>query len=232
MNLIKRLVLVLKPLEPEKKKSINWSVFPAYIGLVATAITIYFTSENLRGNEKWRKGEFIATQFEKFNADTNVIFVTSFVDYYSRLVRFPNERDTFLERDNVSEYLFPTSLSEDLDGRKRAFIRDRFDAYLDKVSLFNRYEEANLMSLADIKPYLRYQVGILGKPSTEQHLSTFQEALWSYIDRYGYDDIQKLYCKFGFNIYPASKGDSCSCAPIGDLNRTIMTSIQMEAVVD
>jgi hypothetical protein len=234
MNRLHKFIIVSpKQQETEKRKrSFNWTIIPAYIGLVATAISVYYTSRTVRESEKWRKGEFIAAQFEKFNQDSSVEFVTGFLDYYSRLVTFEMEGTSSLSVDDIAEYLFPVDLSPDADPLKRGIIRGYFDDYLDRLSVFNRYINAGLVKQRDVEPYLVYQLKIIDTPGDEERLKSFQEALWSYIERYSFSDVQELLCKFGFNIYPSSKSNLCHNAGSSELNSELMKTVESEKGLD
>jgi hypothetical protein len=189
----------------KEQPKFNWSLLTTVIGLCITATSLFFTSKNIKDTEKWKKAEFIASQYEKFSQDTSVVFVSNFLDYFSRNIESNN---TTINKDIAGFCLLPDSISGDADPKLKSQIRSYFDNYLEKLSLFNRYKNANVVNYADIKPYLKYQIKIIGRPAKEEHLREFQLALWDYIDRYDYKDVQDLCCSFGYNITP-NKNINC-----------------------
>ncbi|TGE03846.1 hypothetical protein [Hymenobacter fodinae] len=176
-------------------KKMNLDHFFTLLGLIATAGALWFSSQNIRDTEKWKKGEFIVNQYEKFASDTAVIFAIKTLDYQSRFV---NKQLGIITRDKVTLCLQPKP--KGVDMKLNAMVRANFDQYLDKLSLFNRYEQSGLMTKEDIEPYIKYHIKLIAGPTEEENLKELQHELWGYIDRYEFNDVKQLCFLFGHDI--------------------------------
>ena len=54
-----------------------------------------------------------------------------------------------------------------------------------------------------MKLLLIYWIEIMGNEESDRKPLEFYETLWKYIDYYAFSGVQKLFYRYGYDIYPA-----------------------------
>jgi len=141
-----------------------------------------------------------------------VNFVSKVLDYDARELALDTGKvKLMISTDLVSIYLVdslfifyyaglpPEDKQKAIEGKEK--IRDIFDDYLDRLSLFNRYYESELVAMNDIRPYLDYQVKKIADTAiNKHHLRELQKSIWYYIGAYNFKDIPPLFENLGYKI--------------------------------
>lgn len=90
-------------------------------------------------------------------------------------------------------------------------VREAFDALLTWLERFNHYVESQLVSVADLAPYLRYWVDRIVKRDPEFHDEAFYTGLHNFILDYQYDGVRSLLEKF--HAYENTRSESPRSIP-------------------
>ncbi|MEO0825585.1 MAG: lipase family protein [Cyanobacteria bacterium J06642_9] len=82
-------------------------------------------------------------------------------------------------------------------------LRDWFDDFLAGLEHFEASIQNKLITLNDIKPYIRYWIDLIGdRKKRRVGGSSFYDQLSHYIYWAGYDGVQSLFQRFGYKILP------------------------------
>ena len=151
--------------------------------------------------QKWKKLEFVANQMKEFNSDVEVKKAMQMLDYTNR------EIDLNGTKVIITDELLKSALCPDLAGQNKdgftvqeAQIRDIFDHFFEKLSIFNQYISTELITVEDVKPYLIYWINILGKDDNERKPKILIHNIWKYWQFFNYTDMIILLQRLGYNI--------------------------------
>jgi hypothetical protein len=149
--------------------------------------------------QKWKRMEFVANQIKEFNNDIDVKKAMQMLDYTNREVELGGVEVT-ISNQMLESSLFPDSRGKNGDGftHDEAHIRDIFDHFFDKLSVFNQYINSGLINLEDVSPYLIYWITILGKKDNERKPIVLIDNIWKYWKAFNYVDMISLMGKFGY----------------------------------
>ena len=131
--------------------------------LVAVASFAFGVREYTKA-QAWKRAEFVAGEYEKFQSRPSVRLAMQMLDWNTRdLALFP-------ERDTVSTWVNDSMLSMALVphverptfSTVEARIRDHFDVFFDGLESFDRHLQSGLVAREDLAPYLEYWLQIIG----------------------------------------------------------------------
>lgn len=180
------------------KKKINIEQLVVSIGLLLTALTIFLTWLELKDSQKWKRAEFTASEYEKFNNDSSVTLIKQMLDYNRKHIRIFSDSNELVNVDSVLNVALVTELK--VYNETDELIRDAFDKYLEKISVFNVYLETKLIDFNHIRPYFEYDMEILGKKDNRRKSDELKKRLWKYITFYKFTEAEKFLNRFGSDI--------------------------------
>ena len=182
-------------------------------GLAAIATVVFARGVvEYRNAQKWKRAEWVASEMKDFFQDPNVRNALTMLDWKDRrlpLLLAAPTRDT----EKTFEYeegMLLHALSSATRPQEHDYtdpelsIRDSFDRLLDAFERMDSFVQAGLVSPNELRPYLRYWLGIIADPTNPKKSSNVRARLWAYIDDYGYDGVQRLCKGFGYDIQPPS----------------------------
>ena len=193
-----------------KRFIINWSMG---IGWIFTGAALMFSAKNVMNTEKWKRTEFVGTQFREFDKSPSVQFINKVFEYDKRTFCFPDSPYLVITQYRVARALTTEpNVTFDNDGVDMR-IRDMADDYLLRLGDFYRNYRSGLMSKENISYYLDYYLqriggNLDGSTSSTGGLIAFRDSLKQFINVYSYSDVQSLFCLYGLNIV---NNDSCRC---------------------
>jgi hypothetical protein len=156
--------------------------------------------------QKWKRAEFVAAEIKDALLDPSVRNALYFLDWNERNYDL-RERDDQEELGDVpvADADFMMALAPHLD-RPEGFshveerIRVVFDDFLGRLQRFEHFIEAGLVTTHDVLPYWRYWLELMTTPSPTHKSAEVLEAIWRYIDFYGYSDVRKFVERFGYDL--------------------------------
>ena len=161
--------------------------------------------------QNWKKAEFVAKEIKEFRSDPIVKDVMLMLDWNRREVKFSSGESIFYIDFEVCEalkaktYYKEGDADEDGFSTKQALIRDHFDIFFDYLEKFEVFIDIELVKEKDFRPYLKYWIDLIGDAKSVRKPAEFHQVLWNYIDFFGYEKLQHLMQRYGYNIIPANK---------------------------
>jgi hypothetical protein len=144
---------------------------------------------------KWKKSEFLAKEIKDFQSDENVKIVFQLLDWNSRKIKLKSNEYNISDNDLISA--LQTHDKKSKFSIQEAELRDIFDYFFDKLSLFNIYINNGLISEEELYEYIGYYVNILTSKTKKPRLliDTFDE----YIRFYEFENVSELIERFKKN---------------------------------
>lgn len=96
--------------------------------------------------------------------------------------------------------LLAESVQKTKFNRVELHIRDCYDRFLDFLERFGSYLESNLVDVRELDPYLRYWVTDVVSYTKHPDEAAWTCAVLAYIEFYGFQSVQYLFLRYGFNI--------------------------------
>jgi hypothetical protein len=154
----------------------------------------------------------VRAQYKEFGQAPSVVFFNKIFDYKQRAFCFPDSPRLCLSQYQVARALYTGNQDADSSGINIK-IRDVADDYLNRLGDFYRHYQSGLMSKDNIDFYVSYYLLRMAGNLEESYcpgegLVALKDSLKHYISFYKYDDVQKLFCLYGYNIM---NNDSCKC---------------------
>jgi hypothetical protein len=139
-------------------------------------------------SQKWKKSEVLSKEIKEFFNDKDVKVVLTMLDYNSRRITIDGELVRF--NDEMLQNSLITHNKKKVFEVKEAMIRDKFDIFFDKLSIFENYISNSLVNECETIDYLSYYLRILTKSGSKSKevVETFNQ----YLVYYKYDNVLKL----------------------------------------
>ena len=156
--------------------------------------------------QKWKRAEFVANSINEFDSQEEIQNAKLMLDWNSRVIvlhciGFPDGLEFEFDDDLLCKALKPhTEISGFSDNE--VAVRDTFDRFFDYLEKFDHFIESGLVNAIEFKPYLRYWLNLIGNENSGRKRPIVIKAIWKYIDYYGYTGVQKLFCRYGYDIHP------------------------------
>lgn len=190
------------------------STLDLLLKLIASAGALYLFFVGIKRylrDQTWRRNEFVAKEMKDFTSDIMVRNVMSILDWGSRYVELFPAKANYDERfAKVDRQILKSALqyhefkisdpTKDRFTRTEVVIRDHFDCFLSYFERFEHFIEADLITPAELKPYLIYWIDTISK-NIEGDVRNF---IFHYIDKYNYRGTQNLFMRFDRNIIPTT----------------------------
>ena len=146
--------------------------------------------------QKWKKLEFVSKEIKEFFNEPDVKRAMLLLDWNS------NSFDIYLSKEkreiavdfNDKDILGSLMTHEERFAftEKEVIIKRVFDAFFERLTMFENYIETGLIEAKDLAPYLSYWIKILADPSNHRKSAEIKTQLWKYVDYYGYEKVRKL----------------------------------------
>ena len=85
-------------------------------------------------------------------------------------------------------------------AREEVCIRDAYDRFLDYLERFSSYLQSGLLAKKGLNPFLKYWIDDIAALTTNADDAEWTCALFAYIEFYGFENVQKLFRKYGYDI--------------------------------
>lgn len=188
-----------------KKKKWDWEKFAKIVGIIATIIGVWYTAIQYKASEKWKRAEFVVQEVKIFSDAECTKLIDQTLDY--TITMNYKYHDSYVDIDEDKFLKALDTVDQEYTGT--AFIlRNAFDCYFDRLSLFNRYIKSEVMTFEEIKPYLEYYIKIIADTTNVRISAESRKQLWIFIEKYEFTDVQELCCMYGYNI---SIGEKKKC---------------------
>lgn len=141
---------------------------------------------------KWKKSEYLAKEIKEFQNDENVKIIFQLLDWNKRKIQLKSGIHTVGDYDLVSALQ-----THDIKNRftvQEAELRDIFDDFFDKLSMFNIYIKNGLISEKELHLYIGYYVEIL--TSTNRKPKILIETFQKYLKYYEFKNVTELIYRF------------------------------------
>lgn len=169
--------------------------------LFTAGVAIKVIVEYVRA-QRWKRFEFIGQQIKDFSTDPQVRKVMTMLDWDGRDIELFPEKDTgktvLVINDLLLASLYPDDYGPGRSGytEEQARIREMFDAFFDKISLFSVFLKSGLIRKEDLHPHLHYWLERLANPVHKGQ--AFVENVNGYLEHYAYNDVRWLLNQFGY----------------------------------
>lgn len=166
--------------------------------------------------QQWKRAEWVAGETQAFFSDPKVMNALYMLDWNARrlplLLDAPESKQTYFEygADLLDTALYsrstipldPQTKMERSFTEEELAIRDSFDRMLSRLERFEIFVRQGLVSFADLRPYIEYWIELIGDADFGRKPKATIKRLWSYINDYGFDGVQSLCRRFGYDIVP------------------------------
>ena len=174
---------------------------------VLSGLAVFFVGLNqYRNSQAWKRSEFVATEIKDAFKDKAVRTALQMMDWNSTYCDLSNNdceaelKKTLVTDEILSRALTPHMFRPDCFNPVETRIRVIFDELLGSLQRFEHFIEAGLVEKKNFDPYLRYWMKIMGDSTSGRKPITVLHSIWRYIEFYGYDDVQRLFGRFGYDI--------------------------------
>jgi hypothetical protein len=182
-------------------------------GLIAASAAFVSGLWQYRRAQQWKRAEFVASEMKAFEQDPLVAKALVMLDHNGRPVQLfteseekdPQQRSPYVDDTDLTKALMHHRHRRHGFSAKELAIRDCFDRLLDRLSTFESYIQAGLISHKELECYLLYWIDIMARSDSQRKPKPFYNSFWDYIDGYHYDSVQRLFMRYGFNIWTPDK---------------------------
>ena len=156
--------------------------------------------------QKWKRAEFVAAEIKDAFADPVIRNALYFLDWNEKNYDLREREDqkhlidVFVDDAIFTKALTPHELRPDGFSEVEERIRVTFDDFLGRLQRFEYFIETRLVSKKDVIPYWRYWLDLITTPSAKKKSSDVVDAIWLYIDSYGYSDIRSFVKRFDYDV--------------------------------
>lgn len=176
---------------------------------VVVALAAAFGVVQYFRGERWNREEFVAGLIKEFEAEPLVQRALTALDWSARKIdlfperRLPREKWTRVDDVLLREGLRAANEGPFSDGAAR--VRDAFDGLFSRLDRFDVFIERGLVSAEAFRPYLIYWIDMISSPASSGKSLEVHRAMWRFIDDYGYEGLQRLCRRYGYEIQPPVK---------------------------
>ncbi len=151
-----------------------------YLSTLSLAIAPFLIMQGLieySENLKWKKAEFVAKEVKEFISHPKVVAVLQMIDWSERYIDIYQDKEK--KEVKVTHLSLAYALRYHKTGpipysRDEQAIRDLIDFFFDRLTIFEHYINAELITANDLKFYFKYWFDYLGK-LPEWNSPTFSE---------------------------------------------------------
>ena len=183
----------------ENLTSDNWV---AISSVIVTLLVFIKAIAEYQSAQKWKKAEFLAQEIKAFRQDIDARRAMLILDW-EKIKILTTDSETLQQREiDCTDDLLFIALSP--NGREftpdQQVVRTLFDQFLDRLGLFERYKESELVTIKELKPYLQYWITAMCNANSGPGRARVIRQLWRFIDSYDYASVRNLCEAFGAAI--------------------------------
>jgi hypothetical protein len=172
-------------------------------GFFIACITLWKGIYEYSKAQTWKKSEFVSKEIKEFQNDFDIKRAFILLDWnYNEIQLKENEIDGINKIEFDDALIFLAMVTHKQEGYSSTeeikVIKFVFDAFFDRLVLFNNYIKTGLIKVDDIKPYLIYWISILADYNNDRKEKKVRDQIWKYIDEYEYVGVRELCNRFGF----------------------------------
>jgi hypothetical protein len=141
---------------------------------------------------KWKKSEFLSREIKDFQNDENVKIVFQLLDWNSRKVKLKCGERVVSDQDLCNA--LQTHNIKNKFSISEAELRDVFDDFFDRLSIFNIYIKNGLISEKELYDYIGYYINIF--TSSNRKPDTLVKTFENYLRYYQFVNVLELIERF------------------------------------
>jgi len=154
------------------------------VGLLTFIKIVWEYVQSLR----WKKSEFLAKEIKEFQNDPDIKIVFQLLDWNAREVEIRGEKIVITDKSLATA--LETHETRDEFEIWEANLRDIFDKFFDKISMFEIYVQNGLIREKELFLYLGYYINILSDEKRKP--KTLLKAFDNYLEYYQFVNVKKL----------------------------------------
>jgi hypothetical protein len=168
------------------------------IAILGAAVAFIIGLVQYKRAQQWKRAEWVAQEMKNLFEDPIVKAALMMIEWGSRrILLYPDrqeERDRYISLTNeaVARALMTHDDRPDGFSELEADIRAACDKLLDGLERFDSYVHTGLVTLSDLRPYLKYWAVLLCRPRGPRPNEHRLARLTGYMDRYGYEGAHDL----------------------------------------
>lgn len=173
------------------------------LAVIISAFVVLKGIDEYKKAQKWKKLEFVSAEIKEFYNDPDVKRALLMLDWNANKIQlYPGEiedRKDFIFNDKMLMGAFTTHLEKSIFTSEEVVIKNIFDGFFSKLTMFENYIQTGLILAKDIQPYIKYWINLLANAKSGRKEETLILKMWVYIDFYGYDKVRSLCYRKEFN---------------------------------
>lgn len=164
-------------------------------------------------SQRWKRAEFLAHEMKEFESKPRVRNVMTMLDWTARKIELFPDREGEQKWETVTDNIVAKALEYHGSRKPQLYsavevaIRDSFDDFLDGLERMDTFLKSGLVSVKDLKPYLKYWIDIIGDPEDKRKSKNARDQIWSYLENYGYQGVRDLIRRYGWLMRDAGQVD-------------------------
>jgi hypothetical protein len=213
-------IFLMNPVISTIKESVTPTLITEWVKIVGALVAFVIGIQQYLRAQQWKRREFLAAQIKDFESDRKVQAALTMLDWSGRRIAFFPDIATTAFVITVNDPLLCSALvpHEAVDGylTHEALIRDCFDRLFDGLVRFSNFVEADLISMDELRPYLRYWMCSISGTKQDYHCSDFYTLLHNYIIYYDFTEARSLIESFGYVVKPPKGKVDVAIATVKD----------------
>jgi hypothetical protein len=172
-------------------------------------------------DQVWKRNEFVAKEIKEFTSDKMVRNTMFMLDWGERYIELFPDKPNYDDRiAKVDRQVLKLALQyhgfRTKDQGKDRFtsievaIRDNFDHFLSYLERFEQFIKAGLITAKELEPYLKYWISTIAENMEDD----VRNAIYHYINQYGFTGTQELFNRFKKDIAPKTELNSTKYVPV------------------
>lgn len=156
--------------------------------------------------QRWKRSEFVASEIKDAFADRSVRVALLLLDWNERHYDLRERddqddlKDVVVADADFAAALAPHAVRRGGYTHVEERVRVVFDEFLGRLQRFEHFVETGLVKPGDLRPYLRYWMDLMAVPAPHKKSAATVDAIWTYIDYYGYSDLRTFFTRFGYDV--------------------------------
>jgi hypothetical protein len=181
----------------------------ALVGVTVGVITAIRGLIEYDRAQRWKRGEFLASEMKAFHADPAIRKALFILDWSDRKVElFPDRPDPESRYVLVDDALLESALnpSSKLYRDEEVAIRDLFITLFDALERLEDFIASGLITTRQLKPFLYYWIETIADYERAGERSERLTAIANFIAAYEYTGVNRLIQRFGFGDRTRDQG--------------------------
>lgn len=168
------------------------------VAVVSAVLAFLVGLAQYRRAQQWKRAEWVASEMKSLFGDPLVQAALRMIDWASqRTLLYPDrkeegDRHVLTTNEGVARALMDHEDRPDGFSQLEVDIRAAFDRLLDGLERFHSYVDTGLVTLRDLRPYLKYWAVKLCRPRSPRPEEHRAARLLVYMNLYGYEGAREL----------------------------------------